>query len=205
MSLALRVYSDYICPFCYLHHEVLDRLAPEEDLSVDWVLVELHPETPEAGLPLRREGVYAARWDAYIGSFAEQHGFALAFPAFLPNTRQAILATLLANRLGGAAAFHTAVLRAYWERQQDIGDPAVLEAIAESVGVADVRADRWRTAELADEMAAARARAEDDMATGFPTTMLGEFPLVGLQEPEDLRTHLARYRALLARRAAAPR
>lgn len=203
MSLALRVYSDYICPFCYLHHEVLERLTPEEDLRVEWVLVELHPETPEAGLPLRREGVYAARWDAYIGSFAAQHGFPVAFPSFLPNTRQAILATLLAKRLGDGAAFHTAVLRAYWERQEDIGDPAVLEAIAESIGLTGVRADRRGTAELIAEMAANRTRAEDEMATGFPTTMLGEFPLVGLQEPEDLRTHLARYRALLARRAAA--
>ena len=204
MSLALTVYSDYICPFCFLHHEVLRTLMEPEALQVRWVNVEIHPDTPAAGRSVRREGAYARKWDAYIGPFADEHGITLQFPDNVPNTRQALLATAWADDRGRGSALHSRIMRAYWQEGRDIGDGTVLMDLAQTCGLEDMDSPAaWQTAEYEAQVTGARDTAADDFATGFPTTMLGQFPLVGLQSPADLRVHLSRYRGLLARQGAA--
>lgn len=202
MRLALTTYSDYICPFCFLHGEVLRVLEEPEALDVRWVCVEIHPETAAEGCPLTREGAYARKWDGFIAPFAEEHNMPLDFPRFLPNTRQAILATALADHQGRGRAFHDRTMHAYWREQQNIGDPAVLLELAAEVGVEVTDAAAWQTAESAATVARDHDAALEDMATGFPTTMLGQFPLMGLQSPRDMRTHLDRYRRLRAKQQA---
>lgn len=204
MPLPLTVYSDYICPFCYLHGEVLRELEIPEDLDVRWVPVEIHPETPVDGRPLKFEGVYAAKWNAYIATYSEEHGIPIDFPAFLPNTAQAMLATAHADARGVGRAFHDRTLAAYWREGRNIGDPAVLCDIAAESGLPGSDPRMWQTPESQAAVAANRTAAMDDMATGFPTTMLGRFPLQGLQTPADLRMHLQRYRDLRAKQAATP-
>lgn len=200
MSLALRIYTDYICPFCYLHHVVVDRLAAGEDWRVRWIPIEIHPETPAEGAPLDSNGGYARLWAARIAPAARELGVDLAFPRFLPNSRRAIRATVVADRQGRGDAFHARVLRAYWQDGRDIGRDDVLEVIAREVGC-DTRefGAACDAAEVGEVVAAAATAAADDLATGVPTTMLGQFPLLGLQMPDELRAYVSRYQRQLAR------
>ena len=48
------VFSDYICPFCYIGDLRLDRLREHFDLKINWMLLEIHPETPAGGMPIDR-------------------------------------------------------------------------------------------------------------------------------------------------------
>ena len=50
--LIIKVFSDYICPFCYLLVPKLDRLKKELPVDVEWQPVLSHPEIPEQGIPL---------------------------------------------------------------------------------------------------------------------------------------------------------
>ncbi len=204
MRLALPIYSDYVCPFCFLHAEIVRDLQAPEELDVQWRGVEIHPDTPAAGRPLAFAGSYAHKWEAHIAPLAAELNIPLEFPTVLPNTHQALLATALADSQGCGSTFHQRTMTAYWRDRRDIGEPTVLLDIGRDAGLKATDAGAWQTPEMEAAVARTREAAHDDMATGFPTTMLGEFPLVGLQTPRDLRTHLQRYRALLAKRHAAP-
>ena len=48
-ELLVTVYSDYICPFCYIGHVRLARLRDQYELKVNWRFIEIHPETPAEG------------------------------------------------------------------------------------------------------------------------------------------------------------
>src|SRR5216110_2594243 len=53
VTLTLRLYTDFVCPFCFIAEQsTVPRLVRELDLSLDWHGFELHPSTPRGGLPL---------------------------------------------------------------------------------------------------------------------------------------------------------
>ena len=37
------VFTDYICPFCYVGDARLDRLREDYALKINWCFVEIHP------------------------------------------------------------------------------------------------------------------------------------------------------------------
>ena len=49
MPLQIKMYSDFICPFCYIGFEVFRKLKPEFDLELDWRGFQIHPEWPAEG------------------------------------------------------------------------------------------------------------------------------------------------------------
>ena len=46
------VYFDFICPFCYLGAYRLGRLQALWSFDIEWRGIQIHPETPPAGMPL---------------------------------------------------------------------------------------------------------------------------------------------------------
>lgn len=55
------VFSDYICPFCYLGFLRLERLRDRYDLKVNCCGLEIHPENPPEGQPVAALGYGAAQ------------------------------------------------------------------------------------------------------------------------------------------------
>ncbi len=56
--LKVTVFSDYICPFCYIGDLRLSRLREHFDLRVNWCAIEIHPETPAEGRPIESLGYH---------------------------------------------------------------------------------------------------------------------------------------------------
>ena len=48
-ELLVTVFTDYICPFCYVGDVRLERLRTDYDLKINWCFLEIHPETPSTG------------------------------------------------------------------------------------------------------------------------------------------------------------
>jgi len=66
----ISVWSDYVCPFCYLELPVLDRLQAEhaEEVEIDWRAFELRPEPAPT---LDPNGDYLHRvWNQSVSSRA---------------------------------------------------------------------------------------------------------------------------------------
>ncbi|MBZ4420618.1 DsbA family protein [Myxococcus sp. RHSTA-1-4] len=129
------VWSDYVCPFCYLELPVLERLQSElgPELEVHWRAYELRP----APVPtLDPAGEYLrTTWARAVYPMAEQRGMTLRLPPVQPRSRLALEAAEFAKDAGAFPAFHQGVFRAFFEEGRDIGDLAVLGDIAEASGL----------------------------------------------------------------------
>lgn len=136
------VFFDYACQFCYLDWPRFKRLRAEHDADLFLVPFELRPEMPEAGVPVKTEEQHSPKVIEHMKGMAAEGGLTLIFPAFVPKTHRAIALGEYARDLGADVheAAHEAIFAAYSGRGEDIGEPAVLLAIAESFGfdVSDV-------------------------------------------------------------------
>ena len=43
MTVKMKVYSDFICPFCFLAKGPLDEVVKEKDVEIEWMPFELRP------------------------------------------------------------------------------------------------------------------------------------------------------------------
>jgi len=94
------------------------------------------------------------------------------------------------------------VFKAAFEDRSEIGDVKLLAAIAREIGMDAARfVDDLERGRMAPRIAENRREADEFSALGFPTFMLGDFPLTGIQPKETMRMLFGRY---IARRMAEP-
>jgi predicted DsbA family dithiol-disulfide isomerase len=195
------VWSDYLCPWCYLG---LDRERQLADLGIEVVLrpYELHPEIPVGGRELREGGRTAAVFD-HVGRECESVGLPFRRPARSPNTREVlgIAEHVRVTQPDAFEALHHALFAAHFAEGRDIGDPVVVDELLERCG-ADVDAARGA---VADGRAQALLRASMDEAfehevTGTPAFLMPSgFVIPGVQDRETMQRIAER---LLARESA---
>jgi predicted DsbA family dithiol-disulfide isomerase len=138
----ITVFSDYICPFCYIGDLRLARLAKGVEFEIDWRFMEIHPDTPSEGMPLTDLGYPKEHWDMLMTNLqrmARQEKVVLAERTFTTNSHKAILLAE-ATRTRQPAAFqklHSRLFEAYFVESQNIGDETVLRQLATEAGVTD--------------------------------------------------------------------
>lgn len=175
----MTVWSDYLCPWCYL---ALDREALLDDLGVDVVIrpYELHPEIPSGGTPLHEGGRTAAVFDR-VGAECESVGLPFRRPARSPNTRD-VLAAAEHVRLSAPEAFpslHRSLFRAHFAEGRDLGDPGVVDELVRAAGAEPGRDHAAVTASVAE--------AREAGVTGTPAFLFESGLLVpGVQPREQL-------------------
>lgn len=135
--LRIKVFSDYICPFCYIGGEIIKSLENEYDFQVEWIGMEIHPETPSEGVNLNqrfgKERLEASL--GYLRSIAEAHHLPFNPSDHMPNSHMALEAAEYAREEGNHDAFHKALMDAYFVKQNDISDLSVLKGVASQVGL----------------------------------------------------------------------
>ena len=199
MALNLVMFSDFICPFCYIGFETARRLKPEFGFEIEWKGFQIHPEWPAAGMPATeyRHGVdpetRRMMW-ARIAALGDTIGLEMKTPQLLANSRLALEAAELAKRCGKAELFEERIFRAYFHDNLNIGNRGVLGDLAFEVGIDPkelnlaLESGRYRSI-LHDNAVAADERAVD----GVPTFFIGDYPLVGAQSEQVMRQILQRY------------
>src|SRR5690349_20458119 len=88
-TIQIAVWSDYVCPFCYLELPVLDRIRNElgDRVQIDWRSFELRPE-PEPTLD--PDGDYLDRvWNQSVYPMAQDRGMNIRLPPVQPRSRKA--------------------------------------------------------------------------------------------------------------------
>jgi predicted DsbA family dithiol-disulfide isomerase len=124
---------------------------------------------------------------------AEAVGFSMHPPAVLTNSRAALAATEFARESGRDEALEERIYRAYFSEGLNIGDPAVVTRLASEAGldsaeVADAIKSPKYELRLKNNALAANQRG----VNGVPTFFIGEYPLVGAQSPDAMRSILKR-------------
>ena len=114
-------------------------LARRFGVGVTWLPFDLHPEYPATGLPRERLlARYGERMTERMrATFAARGLDYNPHPEVVPNTMAALRLSELARDLGRHDEVHDRLMDAYWADAQDLGDPAVLRALAAELGLPD--------------------------------------------------------------------
>ena len=156
----ITVFSDYVCPFCYLEEPDLARVKEEygDRVEVDWRAYELRPDPIPT---LDPDGEYLHRvWNASVYPMAESLGMKLRLPPVQPRSRKALEAAEFARERGLYDEMHTALFKAFFEDGRDIGDVEVILDVAAPVGL-DL--DELRTA-LAEDRYTEKVLADEELS-----------------------------------------
>ena len=197
MGLAIAIYSDVCCPWCWIGRRRLGlALADAGPLqaTISWHPFRLNPDMPPEGMPrelYRRrkfgsDAVAQAR-DAHVTAVAGELGlaFALNDQPRTPSTLLAHRLIWLAGREGVQEALVESLFQSYFCAGQDVGDPAILVEVASRH-----RLERERVAtflaghEGRDEVIAEEAKIRRGGLDGVPLFLFNrQVRVSGAQQP----------------------
>ena len=184
------IFFDYASTLCYVAWRIVRELEPELGFEALWkgVPIAVRDHRAKAGRTLGPTEVHK------IATVAAETGIVVVPPAQWIDSTFALEGAELARDAGVFRSYHERVFRAAFEYRRDIAELAVLEEIAAQAGI---ERSRFR-ARLDDHSMAARIeehRREADRfsALGYPTFILGDFPLTGIQPIETMRALLGRF------------
>ena len=187
-KLKVTVFSDYICPFCYIGFYRVEQLKKKYDLEVEWRPFEIHPETPKDGtdlsnLPFPKE--YLDVMKENIKKLADDVGVSFKLTDKLPNSRMALYLSEFARKNGKFAEFHKLVFDAYWKDGRDIGDQDLLLSLAESLGFnRNEILEYFESEEPFNELRKSLKGLRKYGINGVPTFIIGDRVVVGAQPYE---------------------
>jgi predicted DsbA family dithiol-disulfide isomerase len=198
MALKVVMFSDYICPFCYVGFETIRKLRPEFEIQLEWRGFQIHPDWPAEGIPAekaREAGDKASRatlWNR-IKTMADEVGFSIKPPAVLTNSRAALAATEFARESGRDEALEERIYRAYFNDGENIGDAKVVVRLAGETGLnAGEVSDAIKSPKYEMRLKNNSLAAHNRGVSGVPTFFIGEYPLVGAQSLDAMRAILRR-------------
>ena len=195
------IYSDTICPWCYIGKQRLERALterPQEGLTLRWRAFQLNPDMPAGGMERKRYlelkfGGAANAKTIYdrIREAGREEQIPFAFEAIrhTPNTVNSHRLIRYATQQDRAGAVVDALFQAYFLRGENIGDLDLLCEAAANSGLDPMDARVF----LESEAGADAVRAEDSHARyigiqGVPTFILdGKYVLSGAHPPEVLQ------------------
>ena len=195
----LVVYSDYVCPFCYLGRASLDRYQDgrEEPLEIDWRPFDLRSQqrgsdgTIDHSVDTGKDEEYYEQAKQGVRRLQEKYDVEMELD--IATDIDSLPAQVVSYHLKSThdyetwLAFDEAVFDALWQEGRDIGDEDVLVDIATEVGIDEetVRsalADDGLSAEVREQFGAAQQQG----ITGVPTFAYDGYAARGAVPPEQL-------------------
>ena len=137
-KLKITVVSDFICPWCYIGLEVIDRLWQKYDFTLDWAPYFLDPSIPPEGRT-RVPTTTAETPKSDLEKRAESEGIELRRGrTFTPHTHLALQASEWARERGDSRTvmeYHRGLFKAHFTDHENLMDPDVLVRVASEVGL----------------------------------------------------------------------
>lgn len=192
-ELRVTVFSDYICPFCYIGDARLNRLREDYQLKVNWCFLEIHPETPAEGQSVAALGYEPESWRRMMDTLramAEEDGLALREHDFTTNSRSALLLAEAAKHHDPTLfhRVHDALFERYFVHGDNIGDRDVLRRIAQDCGLPATLVERaWTDTAYSDWLRQYAAAARELGVRATPTFFIGRQRIDGAQPVASLR------------------
>lgn len=134
-KLKIRVWIDFVCPYCLLGKKSLETAVDGLDVEIEMMPFELREyPTPT----LRPEDEYLpSAWKYGVYPAAEKMGISIKLPSVSPQpyTRDSLLVLQYAKEHGVGNEYAEAMLKAFFQKNLDIGDATVIRDVAASVGL----------------------------------------------------------------------
>jgi predicted DsbA family dithiol-disulfide isomerase len=220
MELQLDVYSDVICPWCYVgmkrFEAARELLGRPSDVTVTWRPFELNPTMPAAGMDRKvyleakfgSTGAVESMLD-HVREAGRQSGITFAFDRIprTPNTFDAHRLIWLAARHGRQQEMVTRLFRGYFEEGMDLSDRGALVQAATEAGIEKGGTAVW----LASQEGVKEVRAEEHVGLQLGIRAVpyfsieGQPGLSGAQPPAVIAEWLRRSTAGITRSTAGAR
>ena len=196
----ITVYSDYVCPFCYLGRHSLQEYqeSREEELSIEWHPFDLRAQKRDADGTIDHS-VDDGKDDDYYEQARQnvrrlQEEYDVEMDLEIATDVDSLPAQVASVHVQETYDYETwrdfdwAVFEALWTEGRDIGDPDVLADIAEASGVDpdDVRA-ALDDDDLFDRVHALFDEAHQQGVTGVPTFAYDGYGARGAVPPAQLK------------------
>ncbi|MGA2781101.1 MAG: DsbA family oxidoreductase [Smithella sp.] len=187
----LKIFSDYICPFCYIGKGIVDQLKKEYAINDKWVSYELHPETPPAGMLLseRFKGYDLSSFYDQLRARGKEVGVVFGTHTLLSNSRLALMASEYTRDKGCYDSFHENMFHAYFTEGLDIGKPDVITAVAKKSGLDENETlNAVRDGRYSSRLDEARKEGQLIGLTGVPLFVIeNKYKITGAQPIETFR------------------
>lgn len=208
----LEIFSDIICPWCFIMKRQLDRVredfAPDE-IKIRWRPYQLYPGIPLEGVDRKAhlQSRYGEKADANripegIQMAALEVGLEFNFDAMrrIPNTLKAHCLMEFAFAAGCQHQLAESLFEQHFCLGGDVGDPATLVSVAAELGMESGRANAClESRENEPEVLAQLERARSLEIAGVPCILIEErFRIPGAQGMDTLGQLLRRAKERLA-------
>ncbi len=196
----IEIYSDTICPWCFIGKRRLERALaerPQPAKTITWKTFQLNPQMPAGGMERQRYlelkfGGPAGAKQVYdqVRAVGSEEGIDFVFDRLerTPNTLDSHRLIRHAKAFERQDQLVQALFDTYFLDAKDIGDHEVLVAAAETAGLDPVEARAYlKSGNDADSITAEDAHARHIGIQGVPTFILnGKYVLSGAHPPEVL-------------------
>ena len=193
-ELKITVFSDYICPFCYVGHHRLMRLRDEYDLKINWCFIEIHPETSPEGEPVASLEYPSEQWNQLMQNLeavAKEEGIAMAEHSFTTNSKDALLLSEAVKEQGREKfyALHEKLFTAFFVDSRNIGDRNILRELATECGIgSDVIERAWQDKKYQQRILSNYHAAREHEIQAVPSFIFGERKLTGVVTEDVMRS-----------------
>jgi predicted DsbA family dithiol-disulfide isomerase len=190
LKVIIPVYFDYASTLCYIAWRIVRELEPELGFEALW-----------KGVPIRMRDRQSRPGNSLgdlermkVMTVIAETGIQVRPQEKWIDSDAALMGSELARATNTFASYHEGVFRAAFEERRDIANLEVLGEIAAASGF-----DRASFTEdvVKRRMAARIAQNKDEAdrfsALGYPTFILGDFPLIGIQPKDTMRLLLQRF------------
>ncbi|SFJ17100.1 DsbA family oxidoreductase [Thermoflavimicrobium dichotomicum] len=184
MTLKMKVYSDYVCPFCFLGKKLLEETIKGKDIVVEWMPFELQPYPTPPVDPWNDPGKLEG-WKTVILPYAKKWGIDMKLPPFSPHpyTHLAFEGFQYAKEHGKANEYNDRVFTAFFQEGQNIGEIDVLTKLASEIGLnAEEFKNALETRKYKDtHLATLRHAYEEANIHAVPTFVIGKQVVQGIR------------------------
>ena len=189
--ITLEVFSDYVCPWCYLGDNRVKKLKENYDINVKLIHFPLHPDTPQEGRALMDlfscgpEEIQIKNMRMH--GLMEADGLPFKDRSHTYNSRLAQEVGSWADTQPDGEKIHDKFYETYFVDRRNIGDVNVILNVVKSVGLDETAAkavidDR----SYKDAVDADWAKSHSYGVTGVPTFVSEGQGVVGAQPYEAL-------------------
>ncbi|WP_240337111.1 DsbA family oxidoreductase [Rufibacter psychrotolerans] len=186
----ITVYSDYVCPYCFLAEEEIKKAQKivGQEIPVEWMPFELRPAPTPTLRP--EESYLQTTWKNSVYPMAKELGVPIQLPTVSPQpyTHLAFEGFQYAKEQGKGEAYTHRLFTAFFQESKDIGAIEVLTQLAGEIGLEAsafqeaVTSRRYQTAHAA----ALRHAVEEVGVRAVPTMVIGGHTIRGMLRAEDL-------------------
>ena len=188
MTVKIKIYSDYVCPFCLLAKKPLEEAIEGKDVEIEWMPYELRPYPNETLKP--EEHYLQSTWKQSVFPMAEQMGIDIVLPSVSPqpHTHLAFEGYQYAKEQGKGNEYNDRMLQAFFQEDQDIGDINILTQLAGEIGLdeKEYRAALETRKYKETHQQALQHSYKKASITAVPTFVIGDTKVAGIRSKEML-------------------